>query len=79
MRKNVLALSIAAMIGGFAGFAQAAVINASAAAPADGANMTSNPGTELGVVAAAATPLATVLEVNPNHIGHMLVVPYYTV
>ena len=31
MRKNVLALSIAAMVGGFAGVAQAGVINGAAA------------------------------------------------
>lgn len=76
MKKNVLALSIAAMIGGFAGVAQAAVINAANVA-ADGGNMGTNVATAPGVVGAAAA-LATDLEINPNHIGHMLVVPYYT-
>ncbi|WP_298214162.1 cell surface protein [Acidovorax sp.] len=77
MKKNVLALSIAAMVGGFAGVAQAGVINA-AAALATGAVMGTNPETTPGTVAAAAAPLATALEINPNRVGHMLVVPYYT-
>ncbi len=77
MRKNVLALSIAAMIGGFAGVAQSAVVNAVGAGAAAwnvmGTNLASEPGTVGGTAG-----LATVLQVNPNHIGHMLVVPYYT-
>lgn len=76
MKKNVLALSIAAMVGGFAGVAQAAVINAAAAA-ATGAVLGTNKSTAVGVVGAIA-PLATRLEINPNRVGHMLVVPYYT-
>jgi len=76
MRKNVLALSIAAMVGGFAGVAQAAVINAANAA-ATGVAFGTNVATEPGVVGAAAA-LATTLEVNSNNVGHMLVVPYYT-
>ena len=77
MKKNVLALSIAAMIGGFAGVAQAAVVNAAGATAATGAAMGTNVSTDPGVVGTKAA-LATVLEVNPNNIGHMLVVPYYT-
>lgn len=77
MKKNVLALSIAAMVGGFAGVAQAGVVNG-AAALATGAALGTNPGTALGTVAAVPAPLATALEINPNRVGHMLVVPYYT-
>lgn len=76
MKKNVLALSIAAMVGGFAGVAQAAVINAAAAAAAStvfGTNVATEP-----LVVGAAAPLATDLVVNSNNVGHMLVVPYYT-
>ena len=67
MKKNVLALSIAAMIGGFAGVAQAAVVQGVA---------TLASGSVMGV--SPASTLADELVVNPNHIGHMLVVPYFT-
>lgn len=55
MRKNILSLSIAAMIGGLglAGGASAALIN---------------PG----------SPTAGALEVTPEGIGHIAIVPYYT-
>ena len=55
MRKNILSLSIAAMVGGLglAGGASAALIN---------------PG----------TPSATALELTPEGIGHINIVPYYT-
>lgn len=76
MRKNVLALSIAAMVGSFAGVAQADVF--APAAAATGVVLGTNVATEPGVVGAVATA-ATVLEVNSNNTGHMLVVPYYTV
>lgn len=76
MRKNVLALSIAAMVGSFAGVAQADVF--APAAAATGAVLGTNVAAEPGVVGAVAAS-ATVLEVNPNNTGHMLVVPYYTV
>ena len=75
MKKNVMALSIAAMIGGlgFAGAASAAVIVGAGAAG----------------VAGAAVPAATIdagqfvasssnnLEVSDGGVGHALVVPYY--
>lgn len=76
MKKNVLALSIAAMVGGFAGVAQADVF-APAAVAADGANLGTNVAAE-PLVAGAVAANATVLEVNSNNVGHMLVVPYYT-
>lgn len=78
MKKNVLALSIAAMIGGFAGVAQASVITAAGATAATGAAMGTNVASEPLTVGAAAAA-ATALAINPNNIGHMLVVPYYTV
>ena len=77
MRKNVLALSIAAMIGGFAGVAQAGVLPATLAV-ADGATLGTVVATEPGVPSAAGAGVATALEVNANNVGHMLVVPYYT-
>lgn len=60
MKKNLLAVSIAAMIGGlgFAGAASAAVI-----IPSTGV---------------AANP-ATALEITPEGVGHILVVPYFSV
>jgi hypothetical protein len=67
MKKNVLALSIAAMVGSFAGVAQASVINAVAATAA---------GDTFGTY--AGTALADSLVVNSNNVGHMLVVPYFT-
>jgi hypothetical protein len=75
MKKNVLALSIAAMVGSFAGVAQADVFVPALAAAGNvlGTNVAAEPLT-VGTVAAAAT----VLEVNSNNVGHMLVVPYYT-
>lgn len=61
MKKNVLALSIAAMVGGlgFAGAASAAVI----------------PGT--GAAGGLTTTNATDLQVDPSNMGHMLLVPYF--
>ncbi|MFN3438475.1 MAG: cell surface protein [Acidovorax sp.] len=76
MKKNVLALSIAAMVGGFAGVAQADVFAPAVATPTGavlGTNVAATPDT---VGANAAN--ATILEVNSNNVGHMLVVPYYT-
>lgn len=67
MRKNILAVSIAAMIGGlgFAGAASAAaVIPNAGAVPLDAA----------GVALAAATTLA----VSPTGVGHILTVPYFS-
>lgn len=84
MKKNVLALSIAAMVGGFAGVAQADVFAPvvpgvmPAAGNAAGNVLGTNAAAEPGV-AGAAVAAATVLEVNSNNVGHMLVVPYYTV
>lgn len=65
MKKNVLALSIAAMVGGlgFAGAASAGVIVGTGAAPS---------ATQLGLSNAAG------FELNEGGTGHNLVVPYFT-
>ena len=63
MRKNILALSIAAIAGsmGLVGASSAAVITASTEA------------------STAPLPLATEFRVSPDGIGHVLLVPYYSV
>ena len=65
MRKNLLALSIAAMIGGVSGMANAAVFLSNAAVPG---------GTGLAAAAAPATDL------NPTvtGVGHILTIPYFS-
>lgn len=65
MKKNVLALSIAAMVGGlgFAGAASADVIRGNGAVPS---------ATQLGL------SNATGFELNEGGTGHNLVVPYFT-
>ena len=72
MKKNVLSLSIATMIGSLAlsGAASAGVayMAGTVAATVAGANATALPPSS-----------ATVLEVNPSGIGHILLVPYYSV
>ena len=65
MRKNLLALSIAAMIGGVSGMANAAVFLSNAAVPG---------GTGL---AAAAVP-ATDLNPTVTGVGHILTIPYFS-
>lgn len=67
MRKNLLALSIAAMVGGLSGAANAAVFVNTVGATANG----------LPAVSAAA-PAATQLTPTTTGIGHILVVPYFT-
>ncbi|WP_027995450.1 hypothetical protein [Simplicispira psychrophila] len=67
MRKNLLALSIAAMVGGLSGAANAAVFVNTVGAAANG----------LPAISAAA-PLATQLTSTTTGIGHILVVPYFS-
>ncbi|RLJ38469.1 cell surface protein [Acidovorax sp. 106] len=69
MKKNVLALSIAAMIGGlgFAGAASASVVEGTAVLA---------PNATTGTLTASN---ATTLELAEGGVGHMLLVPYYTV
>ena len=65
MKKNVLALSIAAMIGGlgFAGAASAVVINGTGPAP---------------TAAVLGATDATAFELTNGGVGHNLIVPYFT-
>ena len=71
MKKNVLALSIAAMIGGlgFAGAASAGVIEGSAGTPSAGNTAT---------VGGMQKPTITGFTLAEGGVGHALVVPYYT-
>lgn len=70
MKKNVMALSIAAMIGGlgFAGAASADVIVGTGATPLTVADMAAGK---------IATPTANALEVTRAGVGHALIVPYF--
>ena len=68
MRKNLLALSIAAMIGGVSGMANAAVFLSNAAVAGD---------VPANNLAAAGTP-ATALNPTVTGVGHILTVPYFT-
>ncbi len=72
MRKNLLALSIAAMVGGLSGAAnaQVAVFDNTLSTNTDAAGF-------VGAVSAAA-PAATALAPTTTGIGHILVVPYFT-
>ncbi|WP_243019826.1 cell surface protein [Simplicispira sedimenti] len=67
MRKNLLALSIAAMVGGLSGAANAAVLVNT------GADLAATATT----LAAAVTP-AVALNPTVTGVGHILVVPYFT-
>ena len=71
MKKNVLALSIAAMIGGlgFASVASAGVIVGTGAAPAAGGRAVAN---------AMQVPNITGFTLAEGGVGHALVVPYYS-
>ena len=72
MRKNILAVSIAAMIGGL-GFAGAA----SAAAVIDNTVGVNTPNNNVSPVVAYGA-VATDLEVTPTGVGHILTVPYFS-
>ena len=71
MRKNLLALSIAAMIGGVSGMANAAVFKSNAAVLAGAA---ADPTKDL---AAAGTP-ASALNPTVSGVGHILTIPYFS-
>ena len=68
MRKNLLALSIAAMIGGVSGMANAAVFPSGAPVPGDVA------ANDLALAANAAT----VLNPTVTGVGHILTIPYFS-
>ena len=68
MKKNLLALSIAAMVGGLSGVANAAVfVNTVGATSANGLPALN-----------AAAPAATTLSPTTSGVGHVLVVPYFS-
>ena len=77
MKKNVLALSIAAMIGGlgFVGAASASVIPGAAAATAVSAATVGAP----AVMGEMLAPNITGFQLSEGGVGHALIVPYYTV
>lgn len=78
MRKNLLALSIAAMIGGIAGTANAQVV-ADSVATISNAGRTGLVGIVNGVGVVGGIPAAaTRLSPTNTGIGHILVVPYYS-
>lgn len=91
MKKNLLALSIAAMVGGIAGGANAQIVTST---PSDPATLHTQTGGRLaasnfpfgrlaaanaaGTNAANVPPSATVFEINTKGTGHALFVPYFT-
>lgn len=82
MKKNVLALSIAAMIGGlgFAGVASADVITGAGTpvAPAAGVSKNQEDGLLIGAASTMSVSNATTLALSEGGVGHMLLVPYYS-
>lgn len=72
MKKNLLALSIAAMVGGLSGAANAAVLVNTV-----GANGTPTAAAAFGAPA-LTTAAATSLAIKPEGVGHVLVVPYFS-
>ena len=68
MRKNLLALSIAAMIGGVSGMANAAVFKS---------NTTVNGDVPANNLTAAGTP-ASALNPTVSGVGHILTIPYFS-
>lgn len=75
MRKNLLALSIAAMVGGLSGVANAQAVGTDTTG---GGRMISNKAAFGTLAAPAAGTAATVLNTTPSGVGHILVVPYFT-
>lgn len=74
MKKNLLALSIAAMVGGIAGGANAQVTSSTTGI---GGGRIGFSNQAFGTLAAAATP-ANRLAINEDGQGHILFVPYFT-
>lgn len=72
MRKNLLALSIAAMVGGLSGAANAAVFVNTTGADAAAAAALGLP------LVKTAAPAANTLSPTTSGIGHVLVVPYFS-
>ena len=82
MRKNLLALSIAAMVGGLSGAANAAVgtdtIGFQALSTTKGRLIVNSPNTAAATWLNAPAAPASTLTVQSNAVGHILVVPYFT-
>jgi hypothetical protein len=74
MRKNLLALSIAAMIGGVSGMANAAVFLSSAPVAGD---VAANDLAAATVATVGADP-ATLLAPTVSGVGHILTIPYFS-
>ena len=77
MKKNVLALSIAAMIGGFAGTASAVVLPGAGVAPAATEGNARNNVTD-SATSTMSVRTATDFELSEGGAGHILLVPYFT-
>jgi len=78
MRKNLLALSIAAMVGGLSGVANAATA-LSTGGTLDLVSFNPAPGSaDLALVAPLEAPAAGQLTPTTTGVGHVLVVPYFT-
>lgn len=75
MKKNLLALSIAAMVGGIAGGANAQVTTNTVSGAVGGRLAYNN--TAFGNLAAATNPAGVLVE-NTDGVGHILLVPYFT-
>ena len=79
MRKNLLALSIAAMVGGLSGVANATTgLNSAGTLDLISFGPESHSADTLVGSVAAGYPVATQLTPAPSGIGHILVVPYFT-
>jgi hypothetical protein len=74
MKKNLLALSIAAMVGGLSGVANAQAVISDTL----GARVVSNTAAFGNLAAPAAGTAATVLTPTSTGVGHILFVPYFT-
>jgi len=78
MRKNLLALSIAAMVGGLTGVANAAT-GLNSAGTLDLVSFNPAPNSpDLALVAPLTAPAAGQLTPTTTGVGHVLVVPYFT-
>lgn len=77
MRKNLLALSIAAMIGGVSGMANAAVFLSNAPVNGADAAVTTDDLAPATVATVGAAP-ATLLAPTVSGVGHILTIPYFS-
>ncbi|MDD2545131.1 MAG: hypothetical protein PHI55_02465 [Burkholderiaceae bacterium] len=78
MKKNLLALSIAAMVGGIAGGANAQVVANTVDITAVGGRLAYSNAAFGSLPAAAVARQANDLQINTDGTGHILFVPYFT-